>query len=233
MTREARPVSTTRVRRTAAAVALAALVLTGCASNRAGAASIVGGERISDSDIASVVDEIRTQGAAVPQTTFDEKATTLATLTRETRHLLFEQAAAHEGLTVTQGQVDTVISQQITTSYGGDRAKFEAAGVQAGIPASEISQYFRDVLLVQALGSKVAPGADSTTGQAKLNAYLATFGQQVGVEVAPRFGQWSYPTVSIVAGPNDLSTVPPSSSFGTPTPSTSTPSDSTPSPSAS
>ena len=48
MTREARTVSSTRLRRTAVVVAFAALALTGCSASQAGAASIVGGQPVRD-----------------------------------------------------------------------------------------------------------------------------------------------------------------------------------------
>ncbi len=200
--------SSTRLRRTAVVVTLGVLTLAGCGTTQAGAASVVGSESVSDADVATVVNEIRTQAAAASQATFDERATTLATLSRETRHLLLEQAVLREGLVVTQGDVDTFINQVVTTSYSGDRAKLDQDGVtKAGIPASEITQYFRDLLIQRALGAKLAPGADPATTTAKNNEYLAKLGKEFGVVIAPRFGTWDYAQSAVVPSQGDL-TVP-------------------------
>jgi len=66
-------VSSSRLRRTAAAVALAVLALSGCGTNQAGAASVVGDSVVTDAQVADVASETKTQLASVQGATFDEK----------------------------------------------------------------------------------------------------------------------------------------------------------------
>lgn len=212
----------------ASAAALAVAVVSGCGV-QAGSAAVVGSTRISDSDVAAMVDELKQTIAADPTALFDSTKATAANVQRLTRHYLLDEAAAREGVVVTQAQVDQLISSTTTSTFGGDSTKFEQAlASQYAVPPSQIPSFAHDVLESQALTAKLAPGADATTQQNKLNAYLAPLGQELGVEVSPRYGTWSFDTSTLAATPDDLSFVPsatPSAEPGSPSAS--------PSPSAS
>ena len=207
MTREARPVSTTRLRRTAVAVALAALALTGC-SNQAGAASVVGDQVVTDSDVANVVEQVQTQLGAIPGTTFDEKETTTAVLTLQTRHLILDAVAQKEGITVTQAQVDDFLSNIVTTQFGGkQQSLYDNLVTQGSVPVGQVDSVARDQLVYDALLAKIDGGStDSTAQQAAFTKYMTSFVANVGVEVAPRYGTWS--VFSLGPAPDDLSFVP-------------------------
>ena len=198
-----------KVRRTAVVVAaLAAVALTGCA-NQAGDASTVGSQSVSDRQVADVVDEVQKQDAVIKGAQFDQKAATQASLTMQTRHLILDGVAAQEGITVTQGEVDTFLNDIITSQYKGDRqALLDGLATQSAVPASQVDRAARDQLIYNALLTKIAPGE---TDQNKLSTafgdYMKKYVATVGVEVSPRFGTWNVFALGPV--PDDLSTLPP------------------------
>ena len=214
MTREARTVSSTRLRRTAVIVAFAALALTGCSASLAGAASIVGDKTVTDSQVSDVANQVQSQLTGISGATYDEKAATVASLTSQTRHLILDAVAEKEGITVTQGQVDAFVQNIVDTQFSGKReALVQNLVSQSNVPESQVSRAARDQLIYDALIAKVASGA--TTDDAKSQAfsdYMKTFTAEIGVEVAPRFGTWNVFALGPV--PNDLSFVPNPASSG-------------------
>jgi hypothetical protein len=213
MTREARTVSSTRLRRTAVVVAFAALALTGC-SSQAGAASIVGGQTVTDTQVADIASEVQTEMASIQGVTFDEKAATVASLTSQTRHLILDAVAEKEGITVTEGDVDAFVQNIVDTQFSGKReALVQNLVSQSNVPASQVNRAARDQLIYNALIAKVASGA--TTDEAKAKAfsdYMKTFTAEIGVQVAARFGTWNVFALGPV--PDDLSFVPTPASSG-------------------
>jgi len=213
MTREARTVSSTRLRRTAVVVAFAALALTGC-SSQAGAASIVGSQTVTDTQVADIASEVQTEMASIQGVTFDEKAATVASLTSQTRHLILDAVAEKEGITVTEGDVDAFVQNIVDTQFSGKReALVQNLVSQSNVPASQVNRAARDQLIYNALIAKVASGA--TTDEAKAKAfsdYMKTFTAEIGVQVAARFGTWNVFALGPV--PDDLSFVPTPASSG-------------------
>ncbi len=210
--------STTRSRlRTAVRAAGAAalvVVLAACANN-AGSAIVVGSQSVSDATISSQVDEVyqvfqdNAKNVQLQGASFDRGAATASTVDRLTRQLLLEEAARREGVTVTQGQVDTIISQTIEAQFSGDRTGLEIAlAGQQNIPPSQINDFARAFLLTDALGKKLAPGADGTAQQQAVVDYLVKLGDEIGVDVAPRFGTWDPKQAQLGPVGNDLSQLP-------------------------
>jgi hypothetical protein len=200
-------VSTTRLRRTAVAVALAVLALTGC-SNQAGAASVVGDQVVTDADVANVVEQTQAQLAAVKGTTFDEKSATSAALTMQTQHLILDAVAQKEGITVTQGQVDAYIKNIVDTQFSGKaQALYDTLVSQNNLPSGQLSAIVRDQLIYDALMLRIASGVTDATAKATaFTKYMTAFVAQLGVEVAPRYGTWAVFELGPV--PDDLSFVP-------------------------
>jgi hypothetical protein len=203
-------VSTSRLRSTAAAVALAlaVLALSGCATNQAGAASIVGDARVTDAQVADVAGETQAQLAGVPGTTYDEKAATTASLTMQTRHLILAAAAEKEGITVTQGEVDAFVKDIVDTQFSGkQQALLDNLVSQSNVPASQVSAAARDQLIYNALLAKIAPGITDQAAMSKaFTDYMKPFVSDAGVQIAPRYGTWDVFALGPV--PDDLSFVP-------------------------
>ena len=200
--------STSRLRSTAAAVALAVLALSGCATNQAGAASIVGGARVTDAQVADVAGETRTQLVSVTGSTYDEKAATTASLTMQTRHLILAAVAEKEGITVTQGEVDAFVKNIVDTQFSGkQQALLDNLVSQSNVPASQVPAAARDQLIYNALLAKIAPGITDQAAMSKaFTDYMKPFVADAGVQVAPRYGTWDVFALGPV--PDDLSFVP-------------------------
>jgi hypothetical protein len=201
-------VSSTRLRRTAVVVALAALALTGCSANQAGAASIVGNESVTISQVADVANEVQAQVASVKGATYDEKAATVASLTSQTRHLILQAVAAKEGIVVSQGQIDAFLKNIVDTQFAGKRqGLLDNLASQSLIPASRVDDAAGDQLVYDALLAKIAPAATTDAEKSQAFAdYMGAFVNQLGVQVAPRFGTWNVFALGPV--PDDLSKVP-------------------------
>jgi acid stress-induced BolA-like protein IbaG/YrbA len=214
MTREARTVSSTRLRRTAVVVAFAALALTGCSASQAGAASIVGGDTVTDAQVSDIANEVQSELAGISGVTYDEKAATVASLTSQTRHLILDAVAEKEGITVTQGQVDAFVQNIVDTQFSGKReALVQNLVSQSNVPESQVGRAARDQLIYDALIAKIASGAITDEAKAKaFTDYMTTFTAEIGVQVAPRFGTWNVFALGPV--PNDLSFVPNPASSG-------------------
>jgi hypothetical protein len=209
----------TPVRRSAlvTAAALAVALLAGCGV-QAGSASVVGSQSVRDSDVAAQVDEIRVAVGPDGAAKFDEKAATAATVNRLTRHLLLAEAATRQSITVTQAQVDDLIATTTKNQFGGDSAKFQQAlAAQYLVPPSQINDFARDVLITQGLNAKLAPGGSAIEQSNKINAYLGPLSHELGIEVSPRFGSWSFAANTISDLPNDLA-VPAVNPAGQPSP---------------
>jgi len=178
---------------------------------------------VRDSDVAAAVDEVRVAVAPAPAAAataapFDVKAATDANVNRLTRHILLGEAAARQGIVVTQAQVDTLITQTVTGQFGGDQHRFETAlATRYLVPPSQIGDFAHDVLVTQALGAKLAPGANSVVTAAKLSGFLTPLAKELGIQIAPRFGSWDYAASVLTDPTNDLSV--PVSAAASPSPS--------------
>jgi hypothetical protein len=202
----------------AAAAVVVVLALTGC-GNQAGAASVVGGTSIRDSDVATMVNDVRGAVGQENAAAFDELAVTRATVNRLTRHYLLDEAAVREGIVVTQAQVDDLVSSTIKDGFAGDPAKFQQAlAAKSFVPPSEITSFARDVLVTQELTKKLAPGGDAVVQSNKLNDYLGPLGKEMGIEISPRFGTWSFKASTIGDLPTDLTLAPSKAPAATTTP---------------
>jgi hypothetical protein len=209
-------VTRTRLRTAVRAAGAAALVvvLAACANN-AGSAVVVGSSSVSDASIASMVDEVygvfqdNAKNVQLQGASFDRGAATSSNVDRVTRQLLLEEAARREGITVTQGQVDQIISQTVEAQFSGDATGLEIAlASQQNIPPSEISGFARAFLITDALGQKLVPGTDTGAQQQAVVDYLVKLGDEIGVEVAPRFGTWVPEQAQLGPVSDDLSQLP-------------------------
>lgn len=188
----------------ATSLALAASVsLAGCAGlGEAGSAATVGDVQISTDALASQTEEIQEQ-RGVPAGSADS-ALTLAVLQRLVITELVGQAAAAQGVTVSQGEIDAATAEFEAQLGGADALR--AAYLDSNVPASAIEGQVDLSLQVQKLGATLAPDADPNSQQQAVVQYITGFGIQEGVTVSPRFGTWDAGTLTVGPLPSDLST---------------------------
>ncbi|MFE2277292.1 SurA N-terminal domain-containing protein [Streptomyces sp. NPDC059454] len=186
-----------RRRRTAllltAAIAAAAPLLTACGNDaHPGAAAVVGGERITVSQLENRVGEVRAaQRAAVPDDAqYQQAIARTGSLTRDTLHgmvldRVLEHAARDAGVTVTDREIQRMRSG-LEQQAGGAEA-LEAAWLQQyGIPPQRLDANLR--LQVQA--QKLAQRLGTDTSRPEFWQALSEASKELDVDLNPRYGSW-------------------------------------------
>ncbi|MFI9822967.1 SurA N-terminal domain-containing protein [Streptomyces sp. NPDC052013] len=186
-----------RRRRTAllftAAIAAAAPLLTACGNDaHPGAAAVVGGERITVSQLENRVDEVRAaQRAAVPdEAQYEQAIARTGSLTRDTLHgmvldRVLERAARDAGVSVTTREVQRMRAG-LEEQAGGSEALERAWLQQYGIPPQRLDENLRLQLQAQKLAEKL--GTD--TSRPEFWKALSEAGEELDVDLNPRYGSW-------------------------------------------
>lgn len=186
-----------RRRRTAlllsAAIAAAAPLLTACGSDaHPGAAAVVGGQKITVSQLESRVNEVRAaqREAAGDQANYARVVSGTGTLTRQTLHSMvldqvLQRAAQDEGVTVSRRDVQQ-LRANVEQQLGGAR-NLEATWLREyGIPPQRVD----DNLRLQAEAQKLASKLGTTTDQPAFWQALSKASKELGVDINPRYGTW-------------------------------------------
>ncbi len=191
--------------RRAIVAAVTALALAGCGGlGEAGSAATVGDVQISTERLADEVASVQEQ-RGLPAGSADA-ALTLSVLQRLIITELVDQAAAAQGVTVTQGEIDSA-TVGLEAQLGGPEA-LQAAYLDTDVPAASITRQVELSVQVQKLGATLVPDADPSGQQQALVQYVTGFGIQQGIQVSPRFGTWEPGTLTIGPVPSDLSSTP-------------------------
>ncbi|MEV5935483.1 SurA N-terminal domain-containing protein [Streptomyces sp. NPDC093250] len=185
-----------RRRRTAflltAAIAAAPL-LTACGNDaHPGAAAVVGGERITVSQLENRVDEVRAaQRAAVPdEAQYQQAIARTGSLTRDTLHgmvldRVLERAAKDAGVTVSNREIQRMRTD-LERQAGGAEA-LEAAWLQQyGIPPQRLDENLR----LQLHAQKLAQQLGTDTSRPEFWQALSEAGKKLDVDLNPRYGDW-------------------------------------------
>ncbi|MFC9911863.1 SurA N-terminal domain-containing protein [Streptomyces sp. NPDC059862] len=185
-----------RRRRTAlllsAAIAVAPL-LTACGNDaHPGAAAVVGGQRITVSQLESRVNEVRAaQRAAVnDEAQYAQAIANTGTLSRDTLHNMvldrvLHRAAQDAGITVSRKEVQEMRAG-LEEQVGGPKALRTAWLQQYSIAPERLDENLRLQLEAQKLAAKL--GTD-TSQPAFWNA-LSKASEKLNVDLNPRYGTW-------------------------------------------
>jgi hypothetical protein len=193
-------------------VAVTALGVTSACTARAGAAAIVGSDRIEISTLHGMT--VRGTSTAAVQTFGSQEALQRRELTLLVRRDLINSLAASMGVSVSAQQVGAV-AHNFASQAGGEKA-FEQQAAQSGVGAGDLPGVLHDEALGEAITAKLS--SDATTASALYAQALQKEAKRIGVHISPRFGQWDQSTVSVVATTDNLSTPP---KGGSSTPNTS------------
>lgn len=176
-------------------------VLAACGVTQAGDAAVVGSDRITDSQLADLVQEtLVAQGQ--PKDAPADQLTGQA-LQRLVTMALVDQFAAENGVTVSQGEIDGFLRQY--DAQAGGREQVEQGFLQQNVAPSMVPAVIRLNILAQKLGQGLAPtGDDAARSQALVQA-LAAYSAEIGTTIAPRYGTWSAERLAIGPQPDDLS----------------------------
>ncbi|MFC5953325.1 SurA N-terminal domain-containing protein [Streptomyces pratens] len=186
-----------RRRRTAllltAALTAAAPLLTACGNDaHPGAAAVVGGQRITVSQLENRVGEIRAaQQAAVPdEAQYEQAIARTGSLTRDTLHSMvldrvLERAASDAGVRVTPKEIQGMRSG-LEEQAGGAEALESAWLQQYGIPPERLDGNLR----LQLQAQKLAQGLGTDTSRPEFWQALSEASKKLDVDLNPRYGTW-------------------------------------------
>jgi hypothetical protein len=173
----------------AAVVALLATVsLTACDPDQLGAAAIVDGSVISTDDLQS---SARAYVAIVPDA--DSSQLQQRILERIILSRIIAKAARDYDVHVSTGAVAKQRDLFIQQTRGRRRLVAALASQNSVVvPPAYLDQWVRDQLLVRAIVTKLAAGADPSTAEAndRGTAALSATAKTMKIEINPRYGTW-------------------------------------------
>lgn len=179
-------------------LAAAALFISACGQAQAGSAIVWDSGRVTDNELAEqtqvLIDEF--QVPASPELT-------QFTITRLAQNVVVEEAAAREGVTVSDGEVERATAE-LVAEYGGEE-ELTAFLAEQGVPRSELETQVRTSLLFQAITEKVDPNYDPMAGSQLANDLLVQTSSDISLATNPRFGVWDPSRLTVVPDPNELS----------------------------
>ncbi|MGW0293379.1 SurA N-terminal domain-containing protein [Streptomyces tuirus] len=186
-----------RRRRTAlvltAAIAAAAPLLTACGNDaHPGAAAVVGGQRITVSQLDERVGEVRAaQRAAVPdEAQYQQVIARTGTLTRDTLHTMvldrvLHRAAENAGVSVSRKEIQAMRSG-LEEQAGGAKALQTTWLQQYGVPPQRLDDNLRLQLEAQKLAEKLGTNTD----RPEFWKALSDASKDLNVDLNPRYGTW-------------------------------------------
>ncbi len=148
-------------RRLALAAGAALLLLTGCGDSsqvRAGAAAIVGTEKITTEELQALVERGLADPQAAQQLGADREAYQRQALSRLINSAVLERAAEEEGVEVTAGEVAEQLEMFATQAGGREALVMQAA--QSGISEQDLEPFVRNIVLDQQLGDALTEDVD-------------------------------------------------------------------------
>ncbi|QQM41398.1 SurA N-terminal domain-containing protein [Streptomyces liliifuscus] len=186
-----------RRRRTAfllsAALVTAAPLLSACGNDaHPGAAAVVGGDRITVSQLENRVNEVRSaqRAATTGEAQYEQAIAKSGGLTRDTLHgmvldRVLHQAAQDAGVTVTRKEVQSFRGD--LEKQAGDAKALEVAWLQQyGVAPERLD----DNLRVQIEAQKLAAALGTDTSQPAFWKALSEASKKMDVDLNPRYGDW-------------------------------------------
>ena len=193
--------------RLVATLILGVAVLSGCSDSPklAGSAAIVNGKVIPASAVADRADKVRAQIQVTDPSLISEIPSLIQINQRSVDHFvrasLFEEAAAREGIEITDRDV-AEYKDEVFAQYSKESIEAQLVS-QNAVPADELDDFMREILLQRALMEKLAPGAANQTQFLAMTDYLTSLSAELGVELNPRFGKWD--ASNLISNPGDES----------------------------
>ena len=188
----------------AAGLVVAGTAISGCSPDQAGSAAVVGDVRITDEQLTQEA-QLVTSALHIDQS----DRVNQVILDRLIRKVIFDEMAAEQNITITQGQLDQFLSN--TAKQLGGESQLEDQLMQSGVPGPAIQSFAMTYLQQQALAEKLAPGKSAQDQGQALGDAAMQISQALNTQVSPRFGTWDTSSLSVGPIPDDLSAPLPSS----------------------
>ncbi|MGW0706066.1 SurA N-terminal domain-containing protein [Streptomyces sp. NPDC002643] len=190
-----------RRRRTAlvlsAAIAAAAPLLTACGNDaHPGAAAVVGGERITVSQLENRVNDVRVaqRAASTDDAQYQQVIAQTPSLTRNTLNGLvlekvLDQALEDAGVTVTRKEVQQYRSD-LEKNAGGAEALEQAYLQQYAVAPDHLEESLRSDVEVQKLATALGADLNTPAGSDAFWKALNDASDKLDVDLNPRYGSW-------------------------------------------
>ena len=175
--------------------------LTGCAASQAGAAALIGEQRITESELNEQVQGVLAAQGLPTQDSSAELVT--QTLDRLITTNLVNQLADREGIVVDQGEVDAIRLQYL--AQAGGQAELENLLLQQGVLPADIDSVITLNVQVSKLGQELAPGAEPDIQGGAVFVAASELSVELNTEVAPRYGTWDPENLTIGPVANTVS----------------------------
>lgn len=177
----------------AAAVLLAAPLLTSCGTPHAGAAAVVDGRQITVETVQAKVAAVRAAQEKSPQAAqLIEGSSDLQrnVVHRLVQNQVIERAAEDVDVSVTRHELQE--ARGATEQQAGGKAALEAQLLQtyAMVPA-DIDESIRTDLLMQKVAGHYGADVQTPEGQAALIKVLRDTSKKLHIDVNPRYGKWN------------------------------------------
>jgi hypothetical protein len=196
----------------------ACALLAACSPVKAGAAAIVGNQRITVSALDQQVSNLQAASKSVSGANLSTAQQPQAVLTWLIRFSIMDQVAADNGISVTQAQAQAGlanIESEATQSaseegYSSGQALFLGNGIAPQmLPALGRWVAQDSAYQIMANGGKApATTAESNAVTAKYDKAECQAAKSLNIQVSPQYGRIDYSTYTVVADSNQLSALP-------------------------
>jgi hypothetical protein len=201
----------------------ACALLAACSPVQAGAAAIVGDQRITVSSLDTQVSNLQAAAKPYPSLPLTTAEMPAAVLSWMIRFQVMDEVAAAHGISVTESQSQAALNSLSSVAQQNGFTSTDELLVGNGIPPQMFEQVGRWEAQQTALALKENGGKapTTTTEQNTVNAALTKAqcqtAKSLDIKVSPQFGRLDYTQFAVVAAPDTLSRP-----AGTPTPASTT-----------
>ncbi len=201
-----------------AAVAAAGLAAAACGPVQAGAAAVLGSQRISNATLAAQVSDLNsayTRYRGKVQLQYPVAQMPQQALSWLVRFQVRDALAAQQKITVTPGDAQRALDQiNAQIKQGGGTATLPQLAVANGLPPDLIGdlgryQAIQNAVIAQLDGGKLPTQQSALqTLQTQFNTAQCLASKSLDIKINPQFGMLDYSQLSVVSAPPSLSATP-------------------------
>lgn len=178
------------------ALVISAALLAGCSlTDRAGAAAVVAGDRITNEEVLTdyqgIANALAGTGSSLTPDETNRMVVRYFVLWR-----LTALKAAEMGVAVPASLVEERYNREV--SQAGSVAALEQMGAGSGVAPAELKRYLETLLNLDAISKRLNP-TDADAGLQAAVDSLVTFSEDTGIEVSPRYGRWDAAQLNVLA----------------------------------
>lgn len=185
-----------------AAIMVAAGV-SGCGNKQAGAAAIVGDQRITEKQLSDMVTAAQATERRLKKPLTPVQQSSSSALNWRVRELLVDVAAKKAGVDATKTEVEGVVTKAYE-QYGKDKVLEQLAA--NGYSEGYIAGYARLSVLQEKVSRKVLAGQTDEAAQMKLAKFWQDTSKSLKITIAPRYGSWNDETLALDAPKSKVAT---------------------------